>query len=510
MTWRRLRALRRVVQTAFFVVWLVLLFAALQRRTAFPYADVFFRVDPLVALSTMLAGKVWVGRAALALATVALTIALGRVWCGWICPLGTLLEWAQFKKARRQARRLPPRLAAVKYLLLAAILTAALLGNLTLLVLDPLTLLTRATGTAVIPGLNWGILELERGLFDLGFGQGAVDLFEQAFRGRVLPTIQPAFEQAAPILLLLLAVVLLGRLADRFWCRYLCPLGALLGLLAKVSILRPYAKPSCERCRAAAGACRQGAIALSSGDGEKEGPAATVVSSECIVCLDCLVVAGGRGIGFGVHPRPAPRQAYDPSRRQFLTAAAGGAAGVLLLGAGWWTKTESSTLIRPPGVNDEGVFLASCVRCSQCTRVCPTSGLQPAFEQAGLTGLWTPVLVSRLGYCDYGCHACGQVCPVTAIPRLSLEEKRRQVLGLAAIDQGRCLPWAYSTPCIVCQEMCPLTDKAIRLQEAAVPAPQGGEVTLQQPYVVRDLCIGCGLCEYHCPVKGAAAVRVFR
>jgi len=215
-------------------------------------------------------------------------------------------------------------------------------------------------------------------------------------------------------------------------------------------------------------------------------------------------------MAFGLHPRPAPRQAYDPGRRQFLTAMAGGAAGVVLLGAGVWNKSQSSALVRPPGAQDEGVFLSSCVRCGQCLRVCPTSGLQPAFEEAGIVGLWTPVLKSRLGYCDYGCNACGQACPAVAIPRLPLEVKRRTVIGLAWVDKDRCLPWAYDTPCIVCQEVCPLPDKAVRIDETTTAAEGGGTMPLQRPYVVRDLCIGCGLCEYHCPVGGAAAIQVVR
>jgi ferredoxin len=137
--------------------------------------------------------------------------------------------------------------------------------------------------------------------------------------------------------------------------------------------------------------------------------------------------------------------------------------------------------------------------------VCPTSGLQPALFEAGLEGFWTPRLVPRLGYCDYGCNACGQVCPSQAIPRLSLEDKRQAVIGLAAVDRNRCLPWAYNTPCIVCEEMCPVPDKAVKLQREQVDG-----IELQKPYVVADLCIGCGICEQHCPLAGEAAIHVYR
>ncbi|MBC8503847.1 MAG: 4Fe-4S dicluster domain-containing protein, partial [Chloroflexi bacterium] len=167
-------------------------------------------------------------------------------------------------------------------------------------------------------------------------------------------------------------------------------------------------------------------------------------------------------------------------------------------------------LIRPPGVEDEDDFLSKCIHCSECMQVCATTGLQPTLLEAGLEGLWTPNLVPRLGPCDYSCTACGEVCPSGAIPLLDLETKRKQVMGLAVLDQNRCLPWAYATHCIVCEEMCPVPDKAVRVEEVAVIDELGGEVYLQQPYVVRDLCIGCGICEYNCPMEAQSAIQVQR
>ena len=143
-------------------------------------------------------------------------------------------------------------------------------------------------------------------------------------------------------------------------------------------------------------------------------------------------------------------------------------------------------------------------------KVCPTSALQPALTEAGLEGVWSPVLVPRLGYCDYGCKACGDICPTDAVPTLTLEEKRLQVLGLARIDQDRCLPWAYDTPCIVCEEMCPVPEKAIRLEEMTLTGSEDPAVLIQRPYVRRELCIGCGICETKCPMEGEAAIRVMR
>jgi formate hydrogenlyase subunit 6/NADH:ubiquinone oxidoreductase subunit I len=142
-------------------------------------------------------------------------------------------------------------------------------------------------------------------------------------------------------------------------------------------------------------------------------------------------------------------------------------------------------------------------------KICPTTALQPAFTQAGLTGIWTPLLVPRVGYCDFGCNACGQVCPSGAIPRLPLEEKRQAVIGKATIDRNRCLPWASGMPCIVCEEMCPTPQKSISLEEAQVIDSNGQTITVKRPSVWRDLCIGCGICEHYCPLEGIAAIRVY-
>jgi ferredoxin len=109
-------------------------------------------------------------------------------------------------------------------------------------------------------------------------------------------------------------------------------------------------------------------------------------------------------------------------------------------------------------------------------RVCPTNVIQPAMLEAGLEGLWTPILNFRVGTsgCQLNCIACGNVCPTAAIRPLSLDEKLGRGafeptgpvrIGTAFVDRGRCLPWAMDTPCIVCQENCPVSPKAIFLRE---------------------------------------------
>lgn len=87
--------------------------------------------------------------------------------------------------------------------------------------------------------------------------------------------------------------------------------------------------------------------------------------------------------------------------------------------------------------------------------------------------------------------------------------KQTTKIGLARIDSDRCLPWAYDTLCSVCEEMCPLPERAITLDAVDVAASDGGSMTVFRPRVNGELCIGCGVCEYHCPIGGEAAIRVF-
>jgi polyferredoxin len=515
--WRAARGARRAVQIVCFAGFVYLLFAALQRHEAHPFADLFFRFDPLAAFGTMLAARAWLPDLGLALVTVALTIVLGRVWCGWICPLGTLLGWLRFGSARRAAKRLPRRLRSVKYMILVALAVMAAFGSMTLMVLDPLSLLTRTATTSLVPAFAYAVTGLERLAVRWTALEPAVTWIDDTFRGNLLPQVQPRFGQAIAIFLVFLTVVLLNALADRFWCRYLCPLGALLGWLSKVQVFRPLVGDACTHCGQCRAACRVDAIETPAAAAPAGAAGERVVSSECTMCLDCLVACpepGALRFGAAMRPgpaRPGPFPPYDPGRRQFVAAAGAGVGAVLLLATGVWRTRESPALLRPPGVTTESTFLSLCLRCSECMKVCPTSGLQPALDEAGLEGLWTPVLRPRLGPCDYSCTACGHTCPSGAIPKLGLEEKRTQVIGIAVIDRDRCLPWAQGTPCIVCQEMCPTPQKAITLDKGRyVTNAQGGRDWVKRPSVIPRLCIGCGICELKCPVSGASAIVVER
>jgi ferredoxin len=390
-----------------------------------------------------------------------------------------------------------------------------LFANLTPMILDPLAILTRTATISILPALNAAITGAERLAYGVRFLRPVVDVIEGTLRGPVLPTTQYYLAGNVVMALLFAAIVGLNAVADRFWCRYLCPLGGLLAMLSKVALLRRVVGEQCNRCAQCAGTCPMDTIEATRGYASDPG--------ECTVCLDCLSACPRNGIAFRWRWEPTWRE-YDPARRQVLLALGASAAGVALANSSARVGAPDPHLVRPPGALDdvfsEDRFLARCIRCGACVKVCPTGGLQPSgLSQLGLKGFWTPHLAPRLGHCDFGCHACGQICPSGAIRPLALSDKQVTVIGRAYIDTDHCLPWADNIPCAVCEEMCPVPDKAIVLLEGKEEnkafggrdgnSPDRGEPSAPRPYVDSTRCIGCGLCEKRCPLNGESAIRVY-
>jgi MauM/NapG family ferredoxin protein len=495
--WQRLR---RLVQIVALLLFLYVVVATARRGTALLPGDLFLRFDPLASLGAQIAGRNILSRLLPAVLTLASAFLVGRAWCGWICPLGTTLDYLSPQRKRRQADEPPAGLRSIKYFLLFSILCAALLGNLTLMFLDPITIAGRTVITAILPALNLGVTSAETALYPIAPLQGPLNLVERLFRGNILASNQPYFQLNVLLAGLFAGIVALNWVAPRFWCRYLCPLGALLALPARFARWRPSAAPACNRCGACARECPTGAISSKNGF--------DVDGRECVMCMDCQVACPDHAIRFGSAAIPEPPRRYDASRRQALIALGGAVAGVALLRSEPAARRDSPWLLRPPGARDTD-FLSRCIRCGACVKVCPTGVLQPATSALGLEGALAPAFVPRLGFCDYSCNACGQVCPTGAIPLLTLAEKRLRVIGIAYIDKNRCLPWADNRNCIVCEEMCPVAPKAVVLEEVTVTNAAGEASLVKRPQVLRERCIGCGICEYQCPLNGPAAIRVY-
>ena len=230
--------------------------------------------------------------------------------------------------------------------------------------------------------------------------------------------------------------------------------------------------------------------------------------SRCNLCLECRVSCPRQVIRFNLSRPVQGPAAAGLTRRQFMGAAVTGLVLPQVREVGGLARWSYPSLIRPPGALAEREFLGRCVRCGECLQVCIGNGLQATLLQGGLDALFTPMLAARSGYCEYNCTLCGQVCPTGAIARLTVEEKRAVKIGNAWFDLNRCLPYARGVPCMVCEEHCPTVEKAIRFREVETVNSSGEMVMVKQPYVVDELCIGCGICEFKCPLPGQAGIRL--
>lgn len=491
------KAVRRLVQAASLLLFLYLVTSARQPLRAALPVDLFLRLDPLAQLSASLAARSVVPHLLWALPLVLAAALGGRFFCGWLCPLGATLDLARLRRANPPRFKRERAWRGLKYLLLAAPLVAALAGSSFLMPLDPLALLTRSFATYLYPAFNAAVTSALYLFYERGILPDLMVWIDTDLRGSLLPLEQPYFRLSWLFLLLFAAVVGLNLVAHRFWCRYLCPLGALLSLLSRWSLLGRRVAEGCSGCGRCQAFCRMGAV---------EPKSFVSDPGECALCGECASLCPDSAISYGRGPLPSGR--YDPSRRGLLAAGGLAALGVAGFRVDSPRQEVDAFLVRPPGAQ-RADFLERCLRCGQCMKACPSSGLQPSLFQSGLEGLWSPVLVSRIGPCFYDCTTCGQVCPTSAIEPLDLETKRQTILGTAYIDQKRCLPWVDARSCIVCEEMCPVSPKAVVLDEAEATREEGERVTVKRPRVVRPRCIGCGICEKKCPLPGEAAIRVY-
>jgi polyferredoxin len=492
---------RRTVQVLFLLLWLALWVSTAVLAWNARLVNLPVRIDPLLALTQAISSRALTVGMLFSLVLVVLSLVLGRAWCGWLCPVGTVLDFFPFKRSKREKPELPQSLRMGKYLTLTALLIAALFGNLTLLLLDPITIWTRTLTGSIGPALNTAFTAIENGLSVIPWMSDPLTWLDGVMRPAILPSTVVGSRFVWLPLALFTVLILLNLLAERFWCRYLCPLGGLLGLFSKVAIFKRTAKPGCKACNKCEKVCPTGTI-----DPER-GYASD--AAECTLCMDCFAACPGSEIRLQPGLKLTDKMPYDPGRRQVLLTGAVALAGLALVTPAQIKNSGGNYLLRPPGaLNDD--LLEKCLRCGLCLRACPTGALQSSLSESGVVGTFTPILIPRLGYCLYSCNKCGEVCPVAAIPPLPLEEKQVWVIGHAFIDQNRCIPWADGESCIVCEEMCPLPEKAITLEECTVIGADGSETTFKLPRVNRDLCIGCGICEYKCPRAGEAAIRVYR
>ncbi|MDY6790374.1 MAG: 4Fe-4S binding protein [Thermodesulfobacteriota bacterium] len=487
------------------------------------------QLDPLVGLATLLSTKTVYAGLLWGLVTIVFTIILGRFFCGWICPFGSIHQFVGFLAKRN--RPIPEKIKlnryhpgqSIKYWILIFLLTVSALELAVDLILLPetnrllfgillLAILTwmifnamrqtRANAkkmalvfliilavwlllSALYNGYQTSQAALQIGLLD------PIPLVYRSINLILLPLVDHtsisistrprAYTGTWLIAGIFLSAVLLNIVVPRFFCRFICPTGAMLGILSRVTLWRMgKTKNECADCQLCEKNC-EGACS----------PTSQIRISECVLCMNCLNECRNHLMTYQIVPSASGEiLAPDLSRRQFLVSAVSGAAAIPMLRvSGHLAGNWNPGLVRPPGALPEKEFLSRCIKCGQCMRICPTNVIQPAGVQGGLEGLWAPVLNFRIGTsgCQFNCIACGNLCPTAAIRPISLDERLGKnsyaeqgpiKIGTAFVDRGRCLPWAMDRPCIVCQENCPVSPKAIRTREVFNTVDKGSRLTV--------------------------------
>lgn len=404
----------------------------------------YSRLDPLLLLSYLrngtLPGWVW-----LPLTVLVFTVLFGRVFCGWLCPLGGLL--ALLHRLRLLAGRCfggsafslsPPhwtdRLLPFRISWLLFLSGLLILGNSWPMFFSPFHLLTEELSRIWLGQFPW-----------------------------------------------LLALVLLLGLAvfPRFWCVFLCPTGLILSVAARFRRFPVRPPANCVHCGACERLCPTGAAK----------PEQSGTTADCLLCGRCSekCPAGSFVISGSTFP-PSDRSDAGSlfSRREVLrsgTALAAAAAVSPLL-----TRPADANPLRPPGALDEAEFLSRCSRCGRCIKVCPSNCIRSMPLSSGPALFLTPHIIAREARCELTQH-CQQVCPTGAIARTPISDV---VMGIAEIDRSQCLGWAHGKLCLLCQEQCP---------QHAIDSDDK-----DRPTVRPELCVGCGACENGCPVDPAAIV----
>jgi MauM/NapG family ferredoxin protein len=503
-TGKTVQRIRILVQVLFAVLFFYLLLqSGYAHATSFTFTDYFFYIDPLLLLMNFLATGTIVKIFLLSLIPFFLTFVLGRFFCGWVCPMGTIhqfFSWlfARANKKKKKKEEIDKRLLKLKYVILLILVVSALMGTHLVGWLDPFSVLTRSTALVVNPSINYTVHQgLKQGAQDEGIvAKGLKPLYKFA-RKNILTIKQRYYTQSVFVGLIFFGLIMLNMYKRRFFCNYLCPLGALYGLVSKFSLFNLKTNKECISCKACANNCTYNGS-----------PFENYMKTECMTCFNCVDDCPTDAVDVSfAPPKKENRTTIDIGRRTMMGSAVSALFAATLPRFFVHAKPKMiHRFLRPPGSVKETEFLEKCVRCGQCMHVCPTNFIQPAFLEAGLEGLWTPILNAQTGYCEFECDKCLQVCPTNAIETLDLDKKKKFKMGIAVVDKDRCYTYADGYNCAVCEEHCPIPEKAIRFREVDTWNFKGKLVKVKQIYIVPDLCTGCGICENKCPRSDAPGI----
>ncbi|MFH1335981.1 MAG: 4Fe-4S binding protein, partial [Candidatus Zixiibacteriota bacterium] len=360
---RKLKTTRRIVQIIFLLFFIFLFLAAsYPLKIKFPI-DFFLRMDPLIALSSMVSARAFIATFIWAFLVLALTIPLGRYFCGWVCPMGTSLDVTSYV-FKKKAGRSYPKLKFVKYAVLIFLLVGALFSSQLIWFLDPIALLTRSVAISVWPIMTLITSTIFGFAFRLAFLQDWLSSLQNLLTSTLLPEQLTFFRMSGLVLLIFLAIIIAEFVSRRFWCRNLCPLGAFFALFSKFQLLKRKVSADCTECGDCQNICKMDAIKKDFKSTEY---------GECIQCFDCVASCPPHVTSINFKGKVQP-YTFDLGRRRVITSAVAGLVSVGILKTNFISRNANASLIRAPGSREENAFLDRCIRCHECVKVCSTSG----------------------------------------------------------------------------------------------------------------------------------------
>ncbi|HMB70857.1 MAG TPA: 4Fe-4S binding protein [bacterium] len=275
----RITTVRIAAQAVFFSLFMFLLWVTWFSRMGGYPVSLFLEVDPLVGVATALSTHTvyrWLWRGLFVLIP---TLLLGRVFCNWMCPYGTLHQffgWLfNIRSNRDNIDRNRYRGAfQIKYVILVMMLVLAAFGSLQIGLLDPICLLVRTMTVTVGPAADLASIALT----DYLGRHGVESVLVSGLSSAPGAPEQRVFAGAWFVGLLIIGLVGMNLVIPRFFCRVLCPLGAFLGVLSRFSLWRiDRDLTKCTDCD----------LCLKHCEGAAD-PQAALRKSECFVCFNCI------------------------------------------------------------------------------------------------------------------------------------------------------------------------------------------------------------------------------
>lgn len=411
---------------------------------------------------------------------VGLTLIFGRVYCSFLCPLGTLQDsisaLARKCGLKSEYAFTQPR-NVLRYTVLAITVASISIGVLSLVnLLDPFTLTGRLISNIVLPQLV-GIYNLSITLLK------PFDIYLYPKQSAFVPLSVLAATSGFLGLITYLAVK-----HGRLYCNTICPVGTFLGLVARFSFFKFIrVQKGCSECVRCEKVCKASCI---------DPKRAAIDMSRCVGCFNCLNACSKTAIVYQKAFGAVAPDAWSPARRGFVLGSATAAGGLLL----WFnpalrallgtTQAKADPPVTPPGSISVFRFTQACTACCLCVDACPTSVLTPAFMDYGPAGLLQPKMNYAKSFCKYECNVCSKVCPTGAIVPISLPEKKLTQIAEARLSKKVCVVFVNHTNCGACGEVCPT--HAIRFIN---------KNNILYPEIDKHYCIGCGACQLACPTK---------